>query len=224
MPKESALQNKPILLLGAGGHASVLADMLRQQDAIIVGVVSPDIDSSRETLAGFHHFRSDDDVLAFDKNKYLLVNGIGSLPGHDLRFSVYKKFIAAGYRFASVIAGSAIVSPYAMLGEGVQVMPGAIIQAGAVIGDNTIINTGAIIEHDCRIGADNHIAPGVTLSGQVETAANVHIGTGASVIQCIKIDEHSVIGAGAVVTQDVPARHTVYPARATYKKNLRLPI
>lgn len=219
MAREIALLNKPILLLGAGGHASVLADILRQQGATIAGLVSPEMVPARQTLAGLRHFRSDDDVLAFDNNEYLLVNGIGSLPGQGLRFSLYRKFIAAGYRFASVVAGSAVVSPYAMLGEGVQIMPGAIIQAGAIIGDNTIINTGAIIEHDCRIGADNHVAPGVTVSGQVETAANVHIGTGASIIQCIRIAEHAVIGAGAVVTRDVPAHHTIYPARTIQINN-----
>lgn len=199
--------------MGAGGHAAVLMDTLRQQESEVLALFSPVSDNSRKVLQGIRHYQQDDDVLTFSPDDIQLVNGVGSLPGSTLRAQIFLQFTALGYQFKTVIAESAIVSAYAELGQGVQVMAGAIIQAGAVIGANTIINTGAIIEHDCVIGEHNHIAPGVIISGDVITEDYVHIGTGASIIQGIKLANHVVVSAGVAVTKNVPAAHTVFNER-----------
>ena len=205
-----------LLILGSGGHASVLVDILYQQKIKVDGLVSPEVIQQRKALVGLSQYQ-DADVLGFDKGKVTLINGIGSLPGCNLRRKLFNEYKALGYDFGRVIATSAIISPYAEIGMGVQIMSGAIIQAGAIVGDNTIVNTGAIIEHDCKIGAQNHIAPGVTLSGGVETASNVHIGSGASIIQLIKIGENAVVGAGSTIVKDVADNIICFPARITEK-------
>ena len=140
--------SKPLLILGAGGHASVLVDILFQQKRKILGVVSPEVDSNSKVFNGIEHFESDDEILKFDKNSIKLVNGIGSLPGNNLRSLIFNKFGAMGYEFESVIDSTAIVSSFTELGEGVQVFPGVIIQTGVSIGANCIINTGTIIDND----------------------------------------------------------------------------
>lgn len=213
--------DKEIYVLGSGGHASVLVDILKQNEIIISGLFSPDIDFARAALSGIPIFANEDKIFERCCDTIILVNGVGSLPGTELRVKLFNKFSAQGYSFLQVISKQSIISAFAKLGKGVQVMPGAIIQAGAVIGDNTIINSGAIVEHDCIIGAHNHIAPGVTLSGQVKTGDYVHIGTGANVIQCISIDDKAIIGAGANVTKDVPFASTVFGIRSEIK-NKRL--
>ena len=212
------MTNQPLLILGAGGHAAVLVDILFSCDRKLSGIVSPEMDSYRQIFDGIKHYSSDDDVLLFTKDSVRLVNGVGSLPNNDLRTQLYQQFEMKGYQFETVIAPSAIVSDYAEVGEGVQVMQGAIINAGAKIGNNTIVNTGAIVEHDCHIGAHNHIAPGVVLSGQVVTADHVHIGTGANIKQCISIGEHAVISMGAAVYKNVPSGHNIYGCRMKMSK------
>ena len=204
------MTTQPLLILGAGGHASVLADILLRCGRKLSGVVSPDMDNCRQIFDGIKHYVNDDDVLLFAKDNIRLVNGVGSLPNNNLRIQLYQQFKIKGYQFETVIAPSAIVSEYAELGYGVQVMEGVIINAGVKIGNNTIINTGAIVEHDCNIGTHNHIAPGVVLSGQVITSDHVHIGTGAKIMQYISIGEHAVIGMGAAVYKNVPSRYIVY--------------
>jgi len=194
--------SKPVLVLGAGGHAAVVVDMLRQLNHTIVGLVAKDKPVDKPVFASIPYYASDDDVQSFDKDKVLLANGIGSLPGRNIRSKVHQQFKQAGYQFVTVVSPRAIVSGYSSLAEGVQVMPGAIINANSVIGESTIINSGAIIEHDCNIGSHNHIAPGVALSGDVSTGDYVHIGTGASVIQGIKIGDNVMVGAGATVTKN----------------------
>jgi sugar O-acyltransferase (sialic acid O-acetyltransferase NeuD family) len=209
--------NSQVLVLGAGGHAGVVTDILRQQHRQIIGLVSPQLEVKLAVLQGIMHYTDDDQVLAFAPQEIVLVNGLGSLPSHSLRHDLYHKFSQLGYCFETLIDQSAIISPYAELEEGVQVMPRAVIMAGAKVGANSIINTGAIIEHDCQIGANNHIAPGVTLSGGVITKDKVHIGTGAVVIQAVTINSNATIGAGAVVTCDVDEYAIVYPAKG-FKK------
>ena len=205
---------KAVYILGAGGHSSVLVDSLKVNGEGVDAIFSPEQDLSRESLCDIKHFPNEDILLDQDPRHFLLVNGIGSLPGNSLRKIIFCKFSEKGYSFKQVISKHAIVSPYAILGHGVQIMAGAIVQAGAKIGNNSIINTGAIIEHDCIIGEHNHIAPGVTLSGQVITGANVHVGTGAIVIQGISFGEQSVIAAGAIITQHIENDKIVFGARA----------
>lgn len=211
------MNNPGYLIIGCGGHATVLLDMLIEQKINILGYVSPLPATNQKLFSHLHWYKSDDDILLFDKLNIKLVNGIGSLPGCTLRADLYKKYKKLGYSFATLVSKSSSVSKLAILDEGVQVMRGAIIQAGTVIGYNTIVNTGSIIDHDCSIGSNNHIAPGVTLSGQVTSQVNVHIGTGASIIQSIKIGRNSIVGSGATITKNVEESTICLPARITTK-------
>jgi len=205
--------NKPVLVLGAGGHAAVVMDILRQLNCTVVGLVSKEQPKAQGVFEGIVWYPSDDDVLSFDKDKVLLVNAIGSMPGQDVRFKVHQKFKRRGYSFMTVVSPKAIVSDYSLLSEGVQVMPGCIVNVNASIGEGSILNSGAIIEHDCVIGMHNHVAPGAVLSGSVITGDFVHIATGAKVIQGIHIGEHSLVGAGATVTKNLESNKTLYVAK-----------
>lgn len=191
----------------------MLIDMLRQLNHTIVGLVARDKPADKPVFADIPYYASDDDVLKFDKEKVLLANGIGSLPGRNLRSKIHRQFKQAGYQFLTVVSPSAIISVYSSLAEGVQVMPGAIVNANSIIGEGSIINSGAIIEHDCNIGLHNHIAPGVALSGAVSTGDYVHIGTGASVIHGIKIGSNVMVSAGATVTKNLDNNKKLYVAK-----------
>lgn len=197
---------KQVVLIGGGGHASVLADILEQLGSTIAYISSPDT-SLREALRNKAQLRDDNSIYQLDPMQYQLINGLGSLPGQTHRQEIYQRFVQEGFQFPCVISPQAYVSPYATLSPGVQVMAGAIIQPGCAIGQNSIINTGVIIDHDCIIGAHNHIAPGCTLSGCVHTGEGCHIGTGANITQGISIGQFSVIAAGTTVTKHIPEHH-----------------
>ncbi|RXJ72807.1 shikimate dehydrogenase [Veronia nyctiphanis] len=204
----------PVVIIGGGGHASVLVDILRQQNRDILAVISPDPIDSRSVFNGILHLLSDDDIHQFETNAVRLINGIGMLPGNTIRKHVANKFEAMGYRFDSVIASSAIVSPFAQLADGVQLFPGSIVQAGSQLGTHSIVNSAALIEHDCVLGNFNHVAPRATLCGQVECHDSVFIGAGATVIQSISIGTGAIIGAGAAVTKDLSVGHICLPAQS----------
>lgn len=206
--------SKPLIVIGSGGHASVIADILLNQGRTIVATVSPDEIKDNSPLKGIKRLMTDASLLdTYSPEEFDLVNGLGALPGNTLRTNLFDYFSNYGYKFQSVIAPSAIIAGGVKLEGGVQVMHGAIIQTNASIAKNCIVNSGSVVEHDCVIGAHNHIAPGATLSGGVITGDQVHIGTGASIIQSIKIGERAVIGAGCTIIRDVKAGQVIVPAR-----------
>lgn len=207
---------RPLVIIGGGGHASVLVDILRQQQRKILAVISPDCVNTRVAFSGLTHFTHDEDIFRFKAEDVLLVNGIGMLPKSHLRLQLSQYYQSHGYQFETVVASSALVSPFANLKAGVQILPNAVVQAGATVQPHTIVNTGAIIEHDCSIGEHNHIAPSATLCGQVNTASQVYIGAGATVIQNIHLADNVIVGAGAIVTQDLMANQVCYSCRNTH--------
>lgn len=196
---------KPVIVIGSGGHARVLIDCLRVigRDIAFVTDVDPKV-AGTEVLGA--EVRGDDHlILDQDPTQIELVNGIGSVGRPALREKIFGIWTDKGYQFTSLIHPSAIVAPDVILKEGVQIMAGAIVQTGSVLHENSIINTGASIDHNGHIGAHCHLAPKVTLSGSVSIGKCSHIGTAACVIQEIKIGDHCVVGAGATVITDLPS-------------------
>lgn len=205
--------SKPLIIIGSGGHASVVADILLNQDEKILATVSPDEIKDNSPLKGIKRLITDKSLIdTYAPNEVDLINGLGALPGNDVRFKLFNYFTERGYKFKSVIASSAIIAGGVVLEDGVQIMHGAIVQTNAHISKNCIINTGSVIEHDCIIGCHNHIAPNATLSGGVVTGNKVHVGTGANIIQGLHIGQEAVVGAGCTVTKDVPKGQVIVPA------------
>jgi len=208
---------KSYIVLGGGGHARALIEILSSYNAVIEAVVAPELIPAPEFKA-LKHLTHDDDIKGYPANSVELVNAIGSLPKDaKLRGRLFRRFKSDGYHFATVVSKAAILSKYAELAEGVQVLPGAILNACRA-GANTIINTGAIVEHDVKIGENCHIAPGAVICGDVCIGNNVHIGAGATVLQGLSIADGAVVGAGSVVTKNLSAGAINYPAKSFIKE------
>ena len=209
--------NRKIFLIGGGGHAKVLSEILNAQSISIYTIISPDIDKSFHLFKDIQHVESDEELLKFDTAEVCLVNAVGSLPGDKLRTNIFQKFSIAGYSFLSVISERSSLSSSVFFGEGVQIMPGVIVNANVRVGNNSIINSGSILEHDCQIGENVHVAPGVTLCGGVMCGDNVHIGTGANVIQGVTIGCGAQVGAGVTLTTDLSPGEKVYVAKSFFR-------
>jgi sugar O-acyltransferase (sialic acid O-acetyltransferase NeuD family) len=208
-----------ILLYGAGGHAKVVADIVRSIDNVqIAGFCAGDGSDAARLAARYaaelawpeqrltellplraRHPDFDVVLLAFGDNAR--------------RFELQQ--LLGEYQPGPLVHRAAWVSPSAQIGRGTVVMSGAQICADAIIGDAVIVNTGAIVEHDCVVGDAAHIAPGAVLAGTVKVGARTLFGVGARAIPNITIGEDCVVAAGAVVNADLPAGSKVagVPAR-----------
>lgn len=194
---------KPVIIIGAGGHARVLYDCLQLLKVNVLGALEkcPPSDVSLEIpILG-----ADDSISKYPVDDVELVNGIGSVGNTNLRAKLFAQFKGLGYRFRILVHPSAVVAQNCELDEGVQVMAGAVINSGTKIAIDSIVNTGAVVEHGCIVGSHVHIAPRSILSGDVHVGDGAHVGTGAVIIQGVTIGEQALIGAGAVVLKDVPA-------------------
>jgi sugar O-acyltransferase (sialic acid O-acetyltransferase NeuD family) len=194
--------SSPAIILGAGGHAKVLIDVLRLSGREIIGVVAPELKLGSQ-YCGELVLGDDDVVFDYDPYEIELVNGLGALPGKMVRWNRASTMREKGYTFATVIHPSTTISSEVAIGGGAQVMAGCVIQPGSAIGRDTIINTGVMIDHDCIIEESCHVAPGVVCSGGVKIGRNSHIGTGVKIIQNIIVGDLCVVAAGTTLYQDV---------------------
>lgn len=165
-----------VVLLGAGGHARVVHDVVTLNGLSVVAIADKKNNNLELSWAQVPIVSDQELLEQFSPDSIVLVNGIGSIGSLELRKKIYLQFKKQHYHFTQTIHPRSIVSRDTVLGEGVQVMAGAIIQAGSRVLENTIINTKASIDHDCTIGPHVHIAPGVTLSGGVRIDEGSHIG------------------------------------------------
>lgn len=211
------MQNKPVVLIGAGGHAKVLMSLLRQQGINIIAIISPLPPQASGLFQGIDHYSHDSDISRFSAQDVELINGVGALPNQTARRRVFEHFTSLGFRFRSVIANSAIVTDDCQLAQGVQILPGAIVNVDTVLGDNVLINSGAIIEHDCQLQAHTVVSPGAILCGGVRCGTNAYIGAGATIIQGIQLGENTLAAAGSTVVHNLLDNQVIYCAKAFVK-------
>lgn len=204
---------RPLVLLGAGGHARVLAALAREAGYTILGVCDPALAAKK--IASWENL----DVLGDDHalgqlahDRVELILGVGQLAAGNLREQLYATWRARGYAFPALVHSTAWVAPGVLLSDGVQVMAGAVIQPGCKIGENSIVNTRASIDHDCHIGRDVHVAPGAILCGSVTVESGAFIGAGATVIQGVRVGKSAVVGAGVTLVRDLKTKATIISA------------
>ena len=198
----------PLVVLGAGGHAKVLAALLKAIGAEVLGVCDPHLASkSTTTWCGLAVLGGDEVLERLDTGCVGLVNGVGKIVGSSRRKDMFLELKARGYHFPALVHPTAWVDPSVDLEEGVQVMAGAVIQPDATIGADTIINTGSRIDHDCIIGRHVHVAPGAVLCGTVSVASDAFVGAGSTIIQGISIGQSAIVGAGVTIIRDLQAGH-----------------
>lgn len=194
----------PILIIGAGGHGRVLADLALCLGRQVVGFLDRDTKLHGAVIDGITVLGGDECLADYPTRTVSLVNGIGSIARTDARRDVYLRLRGLGYQFEALCHPSAIVGRSVALAQGVQVMAGCVVQNAARIGENAILNTGVIVEHDCAVGAHSHLAPGAVVCGEVRIGENCHVGVGAVVVQGLVVGDGALVAAGAVVVKDVP--------------------
>jgi len=188
------------IILGAGGHAKVVADILLLQGTNVIGFLDDDDSKWGTELLGLPVLGPIASGLDYMHCKVII--GIGN--NSKRRELAYRFQGITSNKWQSAIHPSAIISQAVKIGQGVCVVAGAIIEADTCIGNHVIINTAATIAHDCIIGDYVHIAPGTHLAGGVIIGDGAMLGVGTTVIPQKRIGCGATIGAGAVVVHDIP--------------------
>ncbi len=205
---------KDLILIGAGGHASVCLEIAELHGFNVKGYLAPS-KSEHFRLQTLEWLGNDTKIDQNLCENFEFINGIGSTGNPSIRISAFQRVTSMRGSFRTLIHPNAILSKYVKLGHGVQIFAGVIINSGAQIGDNVILNTGSLIEHDCKIENHAHIAPRSTVLGGVTVSEESHIGAGATILQNLTIAKKTLVGAQALVTRNFPEQKKLMgcPAR-----------
>jgi sugar O-acyltransferase (sialic acid O-acetyltransferase NeuD family) len=203
-----------VLILGAGGHAQVVADILNAQERAgepisFAGYLDDRFDERRAgvgdavvgTFADWRKTPHDAVIVAIGDNA--------------ARRAHFDRAASRGTEFAIAKHPAATIAPDVRIGPGSMVCAGVVVNTRVVVGSNTILNTAASVDHHCRIGDHAHIAPGARLGGDVTIGEGALVGIGAIVLPGKTIGAWAIVGAGAVVLDDVAPRATVVGVPAT---------
>lgn len=199
--------NKNVIIIGAGGHSKVIADIIVKSQDNVLGFLDDNIpintviikEKNLKVLG-----KIEDSLKLREKNNDIeFVIGIGN---NKTRKAISEKYPNLTYYTA--IHPSSQIALDVKIGDGTVIMANICINTSATIGKHCIINTGAIIEHDNIIEDYVHISPNATLCGTVKIGELTHIGAGSTIKNNINICSNCIIGAGAVVVKNIEEKGT----------------
>ena len=200
---------KNVVIIGAGGHAKVIADIITKSNDNVIGFLDDNLDIQSKTI--YLNKTVLGTTKDIDKYKeYYFIIGIGN---NNIRENIANSYDLKWY---TAIHPNAIIANEVSMEEGSVVMAGSIINTGTKIGKHCIINTKSSLDHDNIIENYVHISPGATLAGTVHIKEKTWICAGATIINNITIAKNNIIGAGSVVIKDINEENGTYvgvPAR-----------
>lgn len=194
-----------VLVIGAGGHAHVIADILLQMKPSnagleLIGYLDDNPDLIGQRIQGLPILGSLTCLPATAHDAVIVAIG-----DNAIRCRVFSALEQNGESFVTACHPSAVVAPDVQIGPGTAICAGVVVNPGSVIGSNVILNTGCTADHHNRIEDHAHIAPGVHLGGEVSVGEGALVGIGATVIPRRRIGAWTVVGGGALVRSDLPS-------------------
>ncbi|WLT33436.1 NeuD/PglB/VioB family sugar acetyltransferase [Geothrix sp. PMB-07] len=195
-----------LLIVGAGGHGKVVADIalsLGQWENI---AFLDDLFPELTQVGDWKVIGKTQDANRFREDYPEAIVAIGA---NALRLEMLNRLIRDGFRAPVLIHPHASVSRFSTIGAGTVICSQSAVIIGSRIGRGAIVNTGASVGHDGILEDGVHVAPGVRLAGGVSVGECSWVGIGAVVKECLSIGSGVMIGAGSTIITDVPDGVTV---------------
>ncbi len=194
--------NHATVIVGAGGHAKVIVEILRHAGRFRpVACVSPT--RRIETVLGVPVVGSDDALpLLF---RHGVRHAFVAIGDNALRCRLIDNVKRLGFSLATAVSPAAHLAASCRIHPGAALMPGCCVGSDTLVAEGVIVNTGAVADHDCQLLQCCHVGPGASLAGSVHVQPLAFVATGATVIPNRTIGQSAIVGAGAVVVRDIPA-------------------
>lgn len=199
---------KNVVIIGAGGHGKVVADIVLRSGDAVLGFLD-DAENLPIAVCGIPVLGKVSDYSKFSDASFIVAVG-----NNTLRRKIVSEMV--GVQWYTAIHPSAVISSMdTTIGVGSVIMANAVINPSAVVGSHCIINTAAVVEHDNLLGDFVHLSVGAKLGGTVAIGENTFVGMGSMIINNLSIPPDCIIGAGAIVIRniDVSGTYVGNPAR-----------
>lgn len=199
---------KRLALIGGGGFSKEIAEV-----AHLRGYAVEDTYSSQPT-AQVGRYRGYLDELLADRAEY---DGVALAVGGVSRAAIQARAEIIAWLDRHALPCPALVSPHAIVSQGVVLGAGAFVAHGAIVnvdarlGRFSVLNTAAIIGHDAEIGNNTTISPAAFIGGRCSIGADSLVGPLAKILQGLKIGERTMIGMGCTVLRGVPNDAAIWP-------------
>lgn len=210
------MKGKKLLIIGAGGHGRVVADIANKMRKWENIYFLDDNASVRMTL-GYEVIGNTKDLNNYTEmyDIYDIFVGIGD---NNLRRSYLEEINKLDeVIIPALIHPNSVVDGSVSIGAGSVIMAGVVINSSTHIGRGCIINTSATIDHDCFLEDFVHVSPGVNIGGSVKVGKGSWLGIGSAVINNVNIAPDCIIGSGAVVINDLAISGTYVGVPANSK-------
>lgn len=164
--KQHRYMLKRLLILGAGGHGRVAAEIAESlgysvsflDDKLGEGVIG--------SISELEKFGSEFDSFFI---------GIGN---NAVRHKLQDRLTELGLTVTILISPRAYVSPSVKVGWGTVIEPGAIVNANVTIGFGCIVSVGSIIDHDSVLEDFSHVNTGAICMSGAHVAAEQKVEAG----------------------------------------------
>ena len=176
-------------IIGAGGHARPVIQLLQHLGCFIGGVYDQSYDPAvkerilQVEIKGAFPDKSDDQKL---------VLAIGDNDQRRMVFEIHRAAILKD----SIVHPAALIEPSSQIGQANVIFARAYLSSMANIGDNNIINAGAIIEHESIIGSHCHVSVGAIVCGRVKIGDNCFILENQTIQPNVQIGNNVMIWSG----------------------------
>lgn len=193
-----------IYILGIGRNTVTVMDLVEDCGYNISGLLHYNYDRTGEDYFGQKIVGCFEDLLK--RESLTGINFALSMGNLSIRREIYDRIIAKGGNIPTLIHKSCNISPRAIIGKGVQIMPGSIVQGDSVVGDDTVITVNTVIAHSSSVGNHCLISGNVMIGAYSHIGDMTHIGQGSTIVsgKVDRIGDNVIIGAGSVVLKDVP--------------------
>ena len=172
---------KKLLIIGAGGHAKVVADaVLSKNEYEIIGFADDHIKLGTPVFGNYAIVSTLENISALSFDEFIVAIG-----NNEIRKNIFNSLFI-NYEPAVIVHQNAIVSKYSKIGLGTVVLAGAVISYGVEIGNNCIVNAASLIDHESIIESNCHIAQGAIIGSncKIKELTNLELGK--------KINSHSI--------------------------------
>lgn len=203
------MQNRRLLIIGAGGFGRELEDWLEaypadKKDWTITGYLDDNLDA----LTGYetkYRVLGRIKEFSYSEKDYCLL----TIADPEIKENIYN-FLKGRIAFYTFIHPSVIIGGNVEVGEGTIVYPNTIISTNCKIGRLVSMGCGNHIGHDSVIGDYSSLMASVDLGGRTKIGSKVYVGSKATIVPGKKIADSTKISAGAVVINSINSAATYF--------------
>lgn len=195
---------KKVVILGASGHAKVIADIVKKNNDLLIGFLDDNLEIQNKIIFDSKKVLGTiEDVYKYSDCYFII--GIGNNKFRKMISNKYSKL-----KWYTAIHPNAVIANEVEIDEGTVIMAGTVINTGTKIGKHCIVNTSSSLDHDNILEDYVHISPGSHLAGTVIVGEETWICSGVTVVNNINIGKNNIIGAGATVIKSILEENGTY--------------